>query len=262
MSSDLDEEGGEIRLEERRAALVALAPVRLLGETEEPPAGVARHRMILDVALRLSQLWRDGRQAERVRMRIGSRREGSPTMAGRVRPQPNPLLQERELIGAGLGESREGTSINMAESRPIKLNQTKSNLQGRGWVDGATAAKRRGNLVRCCGCVTFACYRGYFFGLARIKPHECESSRIKPNQTCSMVCAPPPYVDGYARRSCGCATCGSYHGLVRWRCWNQGESNQIKPARPQMDLPVAKEGAKCSPVKPSPTRSNPGGLGD
>jgi hypothetical protein len=68
MSEDLEEEAGKTRLEERLAALMAVALARLLREAEEAPAGPERTKMILDVARQLSQLRRDGQQAERVRM--------------------------------------------------------------------------------------------------------------------------------------------------------------------------------------------------
>jgi hypothetical protein len=68
MASDLEEEAGKIRLEERLAALMAVALARLLREAEEAPAGPERTKMILDVARQLSQLRRDGQQAVRVRM--------------------------------------------------------------------------------------------------------------------------------------------------------------------------------------------------
>jgi hypothetical protein len=47
---------------------MAMALARLLREAEEAPAGADRPKMILDVARQLSQLQRDGQQAERVRM--------------------------------------------------------------------------------------------------------------------------------------------------------------------------------------------------
>jgi len=68
MAEDLEEEAGETRLEERLAAVMAVALARLLREAEELPAGAERTKMILDVARQLSQLRRDGQQAERVRM--------------------------------------------------------------------------------------------------------------------------------------------------------------------------------------------------
>ena len=68
MSGDLEAEAGERRLEERLAAPLAVALARLLREAEEAPDGADRARMILDVARRLSQLRRDGFQAERLRL--------------------------------------------------------------------------------------------------------------------------------------------------------------------------------------------------
>jgi hypothetical protein len=68
MSSDLEEEAGEKRLEERLVAPLAMGLARLLREAEEMPAGPERHKMILEVARQLSQLRRDSLQAERVKM--------------------------------------------------------------------------------------------------------------------------------------------------------------------------------------------------
>jgi hypothetical protein len=66
----------------------------------------------------------------------------------------------------------------------------------------------------------------------RIKPDQTGSNQIKPNQTCWLVCPPSPYVGGYARRRCGCATFAAYRGyfpgLASIKA-NQAESNQIKP---------------------------------
>jgi hypothetical protein len=65
-----------------------------------------------------------------------------------------------------------------------------------------------------------------------IKPDQAKSNQIKPNQTCCLVCPPSPYVGGYARRRCGCATFAAYRGyfpgLASIKA-NQAESNQIKP---------------------------------
>jgi hypothetical protein len=68
MSEDLEEEARDTRLEERLAAVMAVALARLLREAEEAPAGAERTKTILDVARQLSQLRRDSQQAERVRM--------------------------------------------------------------------------------------------------------------------------------------------------------------------------------------------------
>jgi len=81
-------------------------------------------------------------------------------------------------------------------------------------------------------CATFAPYRGYALGLARIKPNQGESNQIKPNQTCR---------DGSVRRCNSlekaqkaqkllrlCDFCALLR-LFRWPCKNQGESNRIKP---------------------------------
>ena len=65
-----------------------------------------------------------------------------------------------------------------------------------------------------------------------IKANQTKSNRIKPNQTCLLVCPPPPYVGGYASRCCGCATFAPCHGHSNWIegiKTDQGESNQIKP---------------------------------
>jgi hypothetical protein len=68
IASDLEEEAGEIRLEERLATLMAMALARLLREAEESPGGANQVRTILDIARQLSQLRRESHQAERVRL--------------------------------------------------------------------------------------------------------------------------------------------------------------------------------------------------
>ena len=68
MSDDLTVVAGEVPLEDRLAAPMAMALARLLREAEEAPAGAEQRRTILDVARQLSQLRRESHQAERVRM--------------------------------------------------------------------------------------------------------------------------------------------------------------------------------------------------
>jgi hypothetical protein len=60
---------------------------------------------------------------------------------------------------------------------------------------------------------------------------EPRSNPIKPDQSCLLVCPPPPYVGGCAR-SCGCATFASFRGYALGLPGikaNQTGSNQIKP---------------------------------
>jgi len=168
MWSDLEEEAGEIGLESRLAALMPMALARLWREAEESPAGPCKQKMILDGARQLSQLRGDGLEAERV-----PDADWKPPQEVGVCPETKALSQvlaESEQIMAGPrrgllappvpGEPRDlsGASINPAESRPIKPNQTKSNLRG---VD--------------------------FCALSRLCPWPCgnqgESNRIEPNQT-------------------------------------------------------------------------------
>jgi hypothetical protein len=68
MSRDLEEEAGEIRLEERLMAPATMALARLLREAEEAPGGPDMQKTVLDVARQLSQLRRVSQQAERVRL--------------------------------------------------------------------------------------------------------------------------------------------------------------------------------------------------
>jgi hypothetical protein len=86
-------------------------------------------------------------------------------------------------------------------------------------------------------------------GSSRIEVNSC---RIKPNQTCLLVCPPPPYVGGYARRCCGCVTFVPYHvysrSLARTKP-DQGESCRIKPNQTCRDGAVAGQ-TKSNPVKP------------
>jgi hypothetical protein len=119
MSSDLEEEAGEIRLEERLAAPMAVALARLLGEAEESSAGPCRQRTILDVARQLSQIGRESLPGEWVRMERERREEKLSEIC----------QKERQEAGAGEARDLSGTLINLAESRRIKPNQTCG-----GWV--------------------------------------------------------------------------------------------------------------------------------
>ncbi len=67
-SGDLEAEAGETRLEERLAALMAVALARLWQEAEELPSGAEKHQRILEVARALGQLRRQSHQAERLRI--------------------------------------------------------------------------------------------------------------------------------------------------------------------------------------------------
>ena len=161
MSSDLEEEAGEIRLEERLAAPMAVALARLLGEAEESSAGPCRQRTILDVARQLSQIGRESLPGEWVRMERERREEKLSEIC----------QKERQEAGAGEARDLSGTLINLAESRRIKPNQT---CGGGGWVDGATAAKRGRVLLRLIVSISLVLL---------------ESCRIKANQTKSNLLA-------------------------------------------------------------------------
>ena len=315
MSSDLEQEAGEIRLEERLTAPLALALARLLREAEEASAGPCRQKTILDGARQLWLARRDGHEAEWVRDADWKPPRKSRGCGRTKARDARPLPQERELTESvsenlylaqrkgtrptgnaqnsnplqalspdqanfqtssegGLVESRDlaGTAINLAEARPIKLNQTESNQikplaagacpeigqpdgeRGRWQAPGQTRSnpvkpdqvqsspiksnQTKSNLLaglsspslrrRLRGKVLWLCY---FLGLARIKPDQDDqdgSNQIKPNQTCLLVCAPPPYVRGYARRCCGCATFALYQGYFLGLA-NQGGARRIKP---------------------------------
>ena len=97
MSSDLEEEAGETRLEERLAAPMAMALARLLREAEESPAGAKRHRMILDVARQLSQLRREGHQAERVRLERERWEQKELEIARKERQEAKEAAQKEEV---------------------------------------------------------------------------------------------------------------------------------------------------------------------
>jgi hypothetical protein len=220
MSSDLEEEAGEIRLEERLAAPMAVALARLLGEAEESSAGPCRQRTILDVARQLSQIGRESLPGEWVRMERERREEKLSEIC----------QKERQEAGAGEARDLSGTLINLAESRRIKPNQT---CGGGGWVDGATAAKRGRagrKRRRRCGGGTFAPDRGCFLGLARIKPDQTKSNQIKPaGGSVPRLLTSAAMREGVVAVGLFASYRGYFLGIARIKP-DQGESNQIKPA--------------------------------
>jgi hypothetical protein len=156
-SGDLEKEAGEIRLEERLVAPMAMSLARLLRKAEESPGGFDMQKRVLAVARQLSQLRRESHQAERVRLERerlemkqaevrekqrqaaearalceqvkaefpSPRSEGVRNAGGmplqEARPHPVLLPQERELnCGPGARGAR-----GLAEA-PIKVNQGKS----------------------------------------------------------------------------------------------------------------------------------------
>ena len=145
MSSDLEEEAGEIRLEERLAAPMAVALARLLGEAEEASAGPCRQRTILDVARQLSQIGRESLPGEWVRMERERREEKLSEIC----------QKERQEAGAGEARDLSGTLINLAESRRIKPNQTC-------WRVCPPTPYVGGYARRCCGGGTFCVLSGLF----------------------------------------------------------------------------------------------------
>jgi hypothetical protein len=67
-ASELEKEAGEIRLEDRLAAPMAMALARLMREAEESPAGAEKQKALLAVAQELAQLRGGTHAAERVRL--------------------------------------------------------------------------------------------------------------------------------------------------------------------------------------------------
>jgi hypothetical protein len=67
-ASELEKEAGEIRLENRLTAPVALALARLMREAQDSPDGTERQKALLRVARELGQLRRGSNDAERVRL--------------------------------------------------------------------------------------------------------------------------------------------------------------------------------------------------
>jgi len=101
-----------------------------------------------------------------------------------------------------------------------------------------------------------------------VKAGQTQSNHVKPNQNCWVVRPPPPYIGGYARRCCGCATFASYRGsaldLAGIKA-NQTKSNQIKLAERLACPEIGHSGARgrrnaawSSPIKPGQTQSNCG----
>ena len=67
-ATELEKEAGEVRLEDRLAAPVALALARLLREATESSEGTDTREALLDVARELAELRRASHDAERVRL--------------------------------------------------------------------------------------------------------------------------------------------------------------------------------------------------
>jgi len=67
-ASELQQEAGEIRLEDRLAAPMALALAGLMREAAETPGDADKQRTLLGVARELGQLRRGSHEAERVRL--------------------------------------------------------------------------------------------------------------------------------------------------------------------------------------------------
>jgi hypothetical protein len=65
---ELEKEAGEIRLEDRLAAPMAIALARLLREAEESPGDAAKQKTLLGVARELALLRNGSHEAERVRL--------------------------------------------------------------------------------------------------------------------------------------------------------------------------------------------------
>ena len=67
-ASELEKEAGEIRLEDRLAAPMALALARLMREAEESPGSPEKQKALLGVARELALLRNGSHEAERVRL--------------------------------------------------------------------------------------------------------------------------------------------------------------------------------------------------
>jgi hypothetical protein len=65
---ELEKEAGEIRLEDRLAAPMALALARLIREADKAPGVAEKQKALLNVARELAQLRRGSHEAERVRL--------------------------------------------------------------------------------------------------------------------------------------------------------------------------------------------------
>jgi hypothetical protein len=67
-AEELEKEAGDICLEDRLAAPMAIALARLMREAAESPGGADKQKALLDVARELGQLRRGSHNAERVRL--------------------------------------------------------------------------------------------------------------------------------------------------------------------------------------------------
>jgi len=65
---ELEKEAGEVRLEDRLAAPMAMALARLLREADESSGGMEKQKMVFGVSRELAQLRRGSHNAERVRL--------------------------------------------------------------------------------------------------------------------------------------------------------------------------------------------------
>jgi len=144
MAEDLEEEAGKTRLEERLAAVMAVALARLLREAEEAPAGAERTKMILDVARRLSQLRRDGQQAERVRMERERWEQKKEDIAEKEREEAEERAQTQAIWEQTKAEFPALRRLDelTAAGTPPKENRVRQSLtlpgrQERGSTDGA-----------------------------------------------------------------------------------------------------------------------------
>jgi hypothetical protein len=181
MSSDLEEEAGEKRLEERLVAPLAMGLARLLREAEEMPAGPERHKMILEVARQLSQLRRDSLLAERVRIErdrweeklseICQREHQEAEQAARSEVIMQQTMKEFPHLRFGL---RRKEAENSPEEPPVRPKR-----KTRGERPVAEAANKLGQTEM------DERDEGDEGGKGEgVKTDQTESNQIKPNQTC------------------------------------------------------------------------------
>jgi hypothetical protein len=184
MSSDLEEEAGEKRLEERLVAPLAMGLARLLREAEEMPAGPERHKLILEVARQLSQLRRDSLLAERVRIERDRWEEKLSEICQREHQEAEQAARSEVIMQQTMKEFphlRFGLRRKEAENSPAEP-PVRPKRKARDERPAAEAASKDGQTERDERDGMDEGDEG-----ERVTPNQTDSSPIKPNQTKSNL---------------------------------------------------------------------------
>jgi len=187
MSGDLEEEAGEIRLEERLVAPLVMALARLLREAEESADGAERQKTILDVGRQLSQLRRESHQAQRVRMEQERWEEKQSEICQREYDEAQKEARRQALWERTKAEFPALRPREELEAEYEALRKPRGRGKGKGRVKRARAKQEEGLKEQKVG--------------QKARPHPNplpqerelataapgESNQIKPNQTCQKV---------------------------------------------------------------------------